>query len=362
MSVQISGAEEGDNITKGGEITFTCSVETVPGLTSVSWYRGEELLEVRDLVTEDQRLVDRLSLDTANLEPGEAVILCRPDLVTAGFNNNDMAASVRINLIEEEKERNVEEETKEDLGEHLEQHMDGNLEEDTEDSLEYDSNEVEYYDEEQDGEYYDDYASSEEDSYESDQTGVTEIITSNPGRSSEEWSDATEEVTYTDTTTSSSFLEHDVENQQDAVGGETSQQDNSVNDQREESQYEEYNYDGASATDYYEGANYHQDYSFGNNNLDREEIVLTEENSEDFKVQDEAGDADATEIKDKEEEDAATNAFTSREKVLAQTKQRAENGNNVATFSEKQLRSGSSKLGSYFLSQALVLLLMFKLL
>ena len=351
MSVQISGAEEGDNITKGGEITFTCSVETVPGLTSVSWYRGEELLEVRDLVTEDQRLVDRLTLDTANLEPGEAVILCRPDLVTAGFNNNDMAASVRINLIEEEKESNVEEELKEDLGEDLEQHMDGNLEEDTE----YDSDEVEYYDEEQDGEYYDDYASSEEDSYESDQTGVTEIITSNPGRNSEELSHATEEVTHTDTTTSRSFLEHDVEDQEDAVGGETLKQDNSVNDQRDGSQYEEYNYDGASATDYYE--------YFGNNNLDREEIVLaatTTENSDDFKVQDEAG--DATEIKEEEEEDAATNAFTSREKVLAQTKQRAENGNNVATFSEKQLRSGSSKLGSYFLSQALVLLLMFKLL
>ena len=256
------------------------------------------------------------------------------------------------------EEEDLEDETKEDL----EQHMDGNLEEVIEESLEYDSNEVEYYDEEQDGEYYDDYASSEkEDSYESDETGVTEIITSNPWRNSEELSDVTEELTYTDTTTARSILEneYDVEDQEDAVG-ETSQQDNSVNDQRDESQYRDYDYDGASATDYYEGASYHQDYSFGNNNLDREEIVLTEENSEDFKVQDEAG--DATEIKDEEEQDAATNAFTSREKVLAQTKQRAENGNNVATFSEKQLRSGSSKLGSYILSQALVLLLMFKLL
>jgi len=260
------------------------------------------------------------------------------------------------NNIEEE---DLEDETKEEL----DQHMDGNLEEVIEESLEYDSNEVEYYDEEQDGEYYDDYASSEEeDSYESDETGVTETITPNPWRNSEELSDVTEELTYTDTTTARSILEneYDVEDQEDAVG-ETSQQDNSVNDQRDESQYRDYDYDdGASATDYYEGASYHQDYSFGNNNLDREEIVLTEENSEDFKVQDEAG--DATEIKDEEEQDAATNAFTSREKVLAQTKQRAENGNNVATFSEKQLRSGSSKLGSYILSQALVLLLMFKLL
>ena len=60
MSVQLSGAEEGDNITQGGEITFTCSVENVPGLTSVDWFRGEEHLETRDLVREEQRLVDSL--------------------------------------------------------------------------------------------------------------------------------------------------------------------------------------------------------------------------------------------------------------------------------------------------------------
>ena len=336
MSVQLSGAEEGDNITLGGEITFTCSVEAVPGLTSVSWYRGEQLLETRDLVTEDQRLVDSLTLDTANLEAGEAVILCRPDLVTAGFNNNDMAASVRINLIEEH---------------------------------EYDSNEVEYYDDEEDEEYYDDdYASSEEEeSYES----VTEIVTSNPPRNSDEMfdteettpasspevSDATEESTDTDTTTSSSFLEHEYDDQEDAAS-QTFHQDI---DQTDESQYRDYNYDdGASATDYYEGASYHQDYSFGNNDIDREEIILTDEHSEDFKRNDEA--RDATERKEEEEEDAATNSFTSREKVLAQTKQRSANGNNIATFSEKQLRSGSSKLGSHCISQAVLLLLMFKLL
>ena len=110
----------------------------------------------------------------------------------------------------------------------------------------------------------------------------------------------------------------------------------------------------------YEDASY-QNYAFGNNEMDREEITLTEEQSEDFKSRDEAG--DATEIKDKEdmEPDAATNSFTSREKVLAQTKQRAENGNNVATFSQKTLKSGGSKLVSYFLSQAVLLLLMFKL-
>ena len=333
MSVQLSGAEEGDNITQGGEITFTCSVENVPGLTSVDWFRGEEHLETRDLVREEQRLVDSLTLDTSSLELGEAVILCRPDLVTAGFNNNDMAASVRINLVQE--------------------------------AMEYDSSEVEYYDdEEQDGEYYDEYESSEEeDSYESDEE-VPEMITLNPTNSQELIT--TKETTsrsffeVSETTTLSGFLEHsnEYDDEEDAVS-ESLQPDNLVNDQSED-QYRDYNYDGATATDYYEDASY-QNYAFGNNEMDREEITLTEEKSEDFKSRDEAG--DATEIKDKEdmEPDAATNSFTSREKVLAQTKQRAENGNNVATFSQKTLKSGGCKLVSYFPSQAVLLLLMFKL-
>ena len=77
----------------------------MPGLTSVDWFRGEEHLETRDLVTsEEQRLVNSLTLDTSSLELGEAVILCRPDLVTAGINNKDMAASARIKLVEEAME------------------------------------------------------------------------------------------------------------------------------------------------------------------------------------------------------------------------------------------------------------------
>ena len=130
------------------------------------------------------------------------------------------------------------------------------------------------------------------------------------------------------------------------------------NDQSENEYREDYNYDGGSATDYYDGASY-QNYAFGNNELDREEITLTEEHSEDFK--DETGDATKSKDEADTEPDAATNSFTSREKVLAQTKQRAENGNNVATFSQKTLRSGGSKVGSYFPSQAVLLLLMFKL-
>ena len=339
MSVQISGAEEGDNITRGGEITFTCSVESVPGLTSVDWFRGEEHLETRDLVTsEEQRLVTSLTLDTSSLELGEAVILCRPDLVSAGFNNNDMAASVRINLVKE--------------------------------AMEYDSSEVEYYDdEEQDEEYYDEYESSEEeeDSYESVEE-IPEIVTSNPTNSqelfdTEETTTPTSFLEVSDTTTLSSSLEqpneYNYEDEEDAVN-ENLQPTNLSNDQSE-NEYRDYNYDGASATDYYEGASY-QNYAFGNNEIDREEITLTEENSEDFKIKVRAG--DATEGKDEAdtEPDAATNSFTSREKVLAQTKQREENGNNVATFSQKTLRSGGSKVGSYFsLSQAFILLLMFKL-
>ena len=311
-------------------------MENVPGLTSVDWFRGEEHLETKDLVTsEEQRLVTSLTLDTSSLELGEAVILCRPDLVTAGFNNNDMAASVRINLVEE--------------------------------AMEYDSSEVEYY---ADEEYYDEYESSEEeeDSYESEEE-IPETVTSNPTNSQELFD--TEETTtpgsfleVSETTTLSDFLEHSDEfnfdDEEDAVS-ENLPPNNLGNDQSENEYREDYNYDGGSATDYYDGASY-QNYAFGNNEIDREEITLTEENSEDFKVKDEAG--DATESKDETdtEPDAATNSFTSREKVLAQTKQRAENGNNVATFSQKTLRSGGSKVGSYFsLSQAFLLLLMFKL-
>ena len=309
MSVQISGAEEGDNVTRGGEITFQCSVEDVPGVVTLDWYLGAEHLQTHELKTMEGRLVDRYTLDTADLDLGETVILCRPDLVTAGFNNNDMAASVRINLVGED--------------------------------IEYDSNEVEDYRE---------YASSEEEHDESYED-VTDIVASNVNDTPVSLD--TEEATSWSPIEISN--EYNYDDEEDAVRG-ILQPEDSINDQRES----QYKYGGDTAADYYDGASY-SNYAFGKNDLDREEITLTDEKSEDFKKNEPSGDA----TKSVDLPGAATNSFTSREKVSAQIKQGTKNGNNVATFSEpkskKIMRSGSSKLGSYFTSQAILLLLLFKL-
>ena len=51
MFVQISGAEEGDNVTRGGEITFQCSVEDVPGVVTPDSYLGAEQLQTHEIKT-----------------------------------------------------------------------------------------------------------------------------------------------------------------------------------------------------------------------------------------------------------------------------------------------------------------------
>ena len=82
MFVQISGAEEGDNVTRGGEITFQCSVEDVPGVVTPDSYLGAEQLQTHEIKTMEGRLVSNFTLDTADLDLEEAVFLSAQSLST----------------------------------------------------------------------------------------------------------------------------------------------------------------------------------------------------------------------------------------------------------------------------------------
>ena len=52
LSVELSGVEEGDKVTQGSLLTLQCSVERLPGLSSVDWWSNTtDLLQSATLTT-----------------------------------------------------------------------------------------------------------------------------------------------------------------------------------------------------------------------------------------------------------------------------------------------------------------------
>ena len=54
LSVELSGVEEGDNVTQGSLLSLQCSVEALPGLSSVEWWTNTtDLIQAANLTTEE---------------------------------------------------------------------------------------------------------------------------------------------------------------------------------------------------------------------------------------------------------------------------------------------------------------------
>ena len=372
LSVQLAGLEEGEVVVAGRVVPLRCSVEAVPGLRTVAWLRDGLLLATRPLTPRQGRLEDTLQLGL-HTRTAETVVECRPSLVEAGFDNNDMAASVSFSVEEEEE---VDEQDYED---------EDNREEDEDANDEYKEASDEDGDDDKTG-IEEDSSSEEDDDDNNDDYDVpannTEIPDVFNQYNNADASDHDRDVPPEDAVTEQyEELEHSVAPNVAAtdaateleissdpdeasaaathLGGET-EEDYYEDQYEEEDDYEdegeEYDYEAATY-DYYSGVNadmhvVHKEAQKSSAADTREEITLTDEESEDHKSTAEA-----------EAEEDATNPITSGQTRPAQLESSQDN---VAVVSEpkslKNTRRSSAETtfrhsATYFQTCVLILIM-----
>ena len=342
-------------VVAGRVVPLRCSVEHLPGLRTVAWLRDGLLLASRPLSPHQGRLEDTLQLGL-HTEAAETVVECRPNLVEAGFDNNDMAASVRFSVEEEEVEELEDEqdyedkdednsEEDEDTNDEYKEASDEDGDDDDDSGIEEDSSEEDDDDNNAD---YDVSANNSEtpDSFNQyDHAEASDHDRDVPPEDAvtEQYEEPEHSIAPNVATDAATELETSSALDEDSaaathLGGETEEdyyEDQYENEDDYEDEGEEYDYEAATY-DYYSGVNadmhvVHREAQKSSAADTREEITLTDEDSEDHKSATEAEAEDQKGAAEAEAEDDATNPITSGQTRPAQLESSQDN---VAVVSE----------------------------